>query len=181
MDRNHAGVRRLIFTVWSAFSLLVLLVIAAMWVRSYYWLDSAAFPTGTTKAFSVTSQLGIIDIVEYYFDPRDLDLSKPYFGQRPRRPTKLEMSSSRIDSRSRPFWRQQVRNGIFGFYYFLLPSMFRRIMIPYWAIAILFAVCPVAWLLTRRRRRIVGCCTACGYDLRATPDDQGRYPLNYAP
>ena len=41
---------------------------------------------------------------------------------------------------------------------------------------------PLAWwrghTLARRRRGDL--CPVCGYDLRASPEDQSRYPLNYA-
>lgn len=162
MDRNHEVVRRLIFTVWIAFSLLLLLVTAAMWVRSYYWWDSAAWPTGTSTALSVSSQFGGIDILESYY------VANRYFGFRPERPTKFQMNSFRCDP-YRPYWRLDTANAVLGFYYDHLPTLYRRLLIPYWAITLVLAVCPVAWLLTRRRRRIVGCCPTCNYDLRATP------------
>lgn len=156
--------RRLIFTVWSAFSLLVLLVAAAMWVRSYYWWDSAAWPTGTSNALSVSSQFGGINILESYYVPHSR-----YFGFRPERPTKLGMSSFRCDP-YRSYWRLDTANAILGFYYDYLPTLYRRLLIPYWAITLVFAVCPIAWVLTCRRRHKVGCCIQCGYDLRATRD-----------
>ena len=52
----------------------------------------------------------------------------------------------------------------------------------------LSAILPIIWVGARMRRKIRTArrlsshqCVACGYDLRETPDDQGRYPLNYAP
>jgi hypothetical protein len=54
--------------------------------------------------------------------------------------------------------------------------MDREVWIPYWLLAILFAVSPAWWLIVTRRRRIQkqrrlnGQCIRCGYDLRATPD-----------
>jgi len=55
-------------------------------------------------------------------------------------------------------------------------SMYSRMLIiavPYWSIALVSAVLPAIavrrWVQARRHRR-VGVCSACGYDLRATPD-----------
>jgi hypothetical protein len=50
---------------------------------------------------------------------------------------------------------------------------FQAIAIPYWFIVLLTAIGPVTvWRHRRRqlRRRQVGQCPGCGYDLRATPD-----------
>jgi hypothetical protein len=47
-----------------------------------------------------------------------------------------------------------------------LPALWMMLMIPPWR--------------RRRARGKRGQCLQCGYDIRATPEDQGRYPLNYA-
>ena len=39
-----------------------------------------------------------------------------------------------------------------------------------WVPAALFAALPMAWTFRQLRRRPVGLCPTCGYDLRATPD-----------
>jgi hypothetical protein len=53
----------------------------------------------------------------------------------------------------------------------------RRVLtFPHWVVVVAFTVAPAARLAGRRRRRrraVLGLCTNCGYDLRATP---GRCP-----
>jgi hypothetical protein len=45
---------------------------------------------------------------------------------------------------------------------------------PLWSFVTVFALLPLVWvgtfILRRRRRKAPGACSACGYDLRATPD-----------
>jgi hypothetical protein len=55
-----------------------------------------------------------------------------------------------------------------------------EVIIPYWSVVTLTGVLPAAWAAARTRRWLIarrrasrGCCTRCGYDLRATP---GRCP-----
>lgn len=61
------------------------------------------------------------------------------------------------------------------------------IMLPIWLPILFAAILPVVlvWKLVRRRNRLIaGCCTACGYDLRATPDrcpECGAVPGNVMP
>jgi hypothetical protein len=50
------------------------------------------------------------------------------------------------------------------------------LMVPHWALAVLFGIVPLSWGMSRwraRRRKKTGLCPSCGYDLRATP---GRCP-----
>ena len=51
--------------------------------------------------------------------------------------------------------------------------IFLNVFTPYWLPMACAAVLPAIWLvlaLRARRRRGIGLCTACGYDLRATPE-----------
>ena len=45
-----------------------------------------------------------------------------------------------------------------------------NVTVPHWFPVMLFAAVPSVRFRPRRRRRPVGLCPACGYDLRATPD-----------
>lgn len=47
-----------------------------------------------------------------------------------------------------------------------------QMAVPWWFLALLFSLLPAraAWIWYRRRRHPPGYCSACGYDLRATPD-----------
>jgi hypothetical protein len=54
-------------------------------------------------------------------------------------------------------------------------SFFIRVVVPYWLLALAFAIAPAWRLWTRARRRAarrrgLNLCVRCGYDLRATPD-----------
>jgi len=66
-----------------------------------------------------------------------------------------------------------------GFRYLRITSDGMRrwnLVVPFWVLGILFAAPPGLWWRGRmkvRRRRRLGLCASCGYDLRATP---GRCP-----
>jgi hypothetical protein len=54
-------------------------------------------------------------------------------------------------------------------------SLFVRVVVPHWLLALIFAILPARRLYTRARRRAalrrgLNQCVGCGYDLRATPD-----------
>jgi predicted amidophosphoribosyltransferase len=52
-------------------------------------------------------------------------------------------------------------------------SPYDALIIPYWPLALLAAAYPLiaaSKLIRSHLRRRAGCCIACGYDLRASPD-----------
>jgi hypothetical protein len=46
----------------------------------------------------------------------------------------------------------------------------RAVGVPHWALGLAFAVAPAWWFRRHVGRPMPGCCPACGYDLRATPE-----------
>jgi hypothetical protein len=70
-------------------------------------------------------------------------------------------------------WDGVLRPVGFGFAQRTPPLTYRRVIVPCWALALLFAVAPAEWFRRRRRQRLrslQGFCPTCGYDLRASPD-----------
>lgn len=59
---------------------------------------------------------------------------------------------------------------------FFTNDLSRVLILPYWVIVVVLTIpaatpfVQIARWRTRRRRASKGCCTTCGYDLRATPD-----------
>jgi hypothetical protein len=54
-----------------------------------------------------------------------------------------------------------------------LDGMVRYLVVPYWSVMFVLLLAPALVLLKGARRRglrAAGCCPACGYDLRATPE-----------
>jgi len=98
-------------------------------------------------------------------------------------------------SKHHEIWSQ---NGWLGLYalssrVFVLPTTIRAgmvpsrmIRVPHGVLMVVLAVAPAIVLLGHKQRRREAIrkqgnlCVRCGYDLRATPEDCSRYPLNYA-
>jgi hypothetical protein len=177
-------VRRRLFNILCAGSLILCLLVAWFWVRSY-----AAFErlhhyrphhaTHTQRIQTLHSEAGFI-CLQY----TRLNLDESYTLSRARFGATRTAPGNRIGS-----WNWSGKKTFFGFGYlhwddhdtYKVGSRSFGILVPHWFLVLLFIALPVRWLvlkhraLKRRRLGRRGCCETCGYDLRATPAP-GRCP-----
>lgn len=163
--RLSCCVNRRLLNFLTLLSLLLFVVVCALWVRSYFLPEAliSARTEGRQVMFhgvSITGGIigyssgagngfaGEIGLHRYPapFEPPDLSRLYPTVGQ--------------------------PRSSIFA--YGRRPNLLTWTL-PCWIPAVVTAILPAAWVVRRRRvlrrtRRSHGLCPACGYDLRATLD-----------
>jgi len=171
--------RRRLFTILSAISLMLCAVLCIRWERSIgyrvysYWIA----PEFDLEISEVDGVVGLLFA-------RDSGLWAPDGGSRLygwfhfRGPMPSGRNRTNLTTTSCNRW---------GFGAYILktvghpPAGYWRIggrrlwiiWVPYWFPVLLSAIAPVSWLvghLRRRRRTHAAHCIHCGYDLRATPD-----------
>ena len=156
--------KRLLFNLLTALSLLLCVALVVLWARSLSVADSFV-----TDRWLVTS-VGAAVRVKHHRRPAH------FFGADRRR-----WRSDPADALEQAFWPVPGRRGSFsfaGFDYDTEPPPSRMVMVavPHWAL-LLMAGLPLAaraWRRAKRRRLLLRRhCLHCGYDLRATP---GRCP-----
>lgn len=157
--------RRRLFTLASALSLLLSAVAVMMWDRGGTKVDTLGVDGG---AWEIRAEFGEGGLAAYYFHRLD---RRPGPQLRIRPYAKLgEWTNAKWNSR---------------FSYSEAPAIGRKhekirvssVTIPYWAIVVVFAVAPlvhVAFGRIQRARRLLrlrrNTCAACGYDLRSSHD-----------
>jgi hypothetical protein len=165
-------VGRRLFTFLSALSLLSLVAVVALWVRSYWvadhlvWYPVNAKDNSVVDDYLVVSEFGVVYA-------RFIPAYDTLIGY-PRSPT--SHFSSAADKENLPFafedgvWRRM------GFGYTSIVGWSERpgywLSAPHGALAVVFGVLPCSWLwrwLRRRKRAGLQTCPGCGYDLRASP------------
>jgi hypothetical protein len=158
------AVKRRLFTILSALSLLLFVAVVGLWVRSYILTDRVQWQGHRHRVTDIEVESG-----------------RGWIGMRWRgslvlaqgaAPEVLEKFEAQRKAKPRVYAFHRTRWPEYPFH----GSSPGRVMAPYWAVLIL-AMMPMApwiWQWRQRRRRvIVGFCRSCGYDLRATP---GRCP-----
>jgi hypothetical protein len=195
-------VLRRLFTIFSAFSLLLFLGICVLWGRSYwyvsYWDSHRYWNTdgrGHRDEFWAISYHGGLCYAHSLLWAED-DSAILLFAS--------SQHGRRWDATGEKWKGHPAHNGFVhrtyaGFGYERWDSVKAgdlkvtgttwAIAVPYWGVAALFAGPPAGWLLVFRRARSAGWrlrhmrCFRCGYDLRATPGrcpECGTVPANVA-
>ena len=165
--------RRWLFNLAVATSLLLGLATAALWVRSYWRYDEVTWErharrggTGAYFTIGLVSESGQLDLYcQRYEEPIRSPKDWPADGS----------ASRRGGWRTLPAVRGRDRFlGRSGFYAgaILRPNLTsRKLLVPHWFATAMMALLPVLVIVRwRYGRKAVGTCRVCGYDLRATPD-----------
>jgi hypothetical protein len=160
--------KRRLFTILSALSLLLFVAVVVLWVRSYDPGDFVRY-YDPPSAYSFESSRGLFritwgDLVAHYDSPTagwDISLWSP-------------------EDVHYTFVADLGSGTLMGFGYekrrFDTAEVQSVLTAPYWALAVASGIIPLVgtwrWLFNRRqvRRRAAGQCPSCGYDLRATPE-----------
>jgi hypothetical protein len=174
--------RRILFAIAAVVSVICFVAACILWARSFYVQDTASACDFTVhpdcdlvKVWRVSSCLGGLKI------ERDTDSFKSGDGVRLQgwkrgtySPTLYPFfgTISIIPGRNHRTLYQRLGFDIYNWSEGTPPSIIQGVILPYWFVAVLFGfLSPVLILKWRMHRRILaGCCSRCGYDLRATPD-----------
>jgi hypothetical protein len=185
-------VKRRLFTILSALSLLLFVAVCVLWVRSYSGSDylsrwrllSSSRQAMTSRVHQVRWTRGRVHLTagEHTVYPHYV-ASLPVVGEGERSP---RWGWGRLGARH-PGWGELPQRSfwnVLGFHRYRgqgsVGSSFSEltdgIVVPAWLPAVILAIPPLLWVhrKTRHRRRTRrGICVVCGYDLHATP---GRCP-----
>ena len=163
--------KRCLLNLLTLVSLLLCVAVAVMWVRSYWVLDSfgrmSHLSANRVRWVFAVSEAGAVAVGETSIT--NLDHTDVLLYESSKTPRWNREPADRGE------WRTN-----------LMPQMLRNrsvmgartieetsIMLPYWTLMAPTALVPSVRAWRRLRRRGPGLCSACGYDLRATP---GRCP-----
>jgi hypothetical protein len=153
-------VKRRLFNLAAAVSLLACAATAVLWVRSYRVYDVVGYSTGSATRPQIVSGSSFRGAV--------LICSRV-----PPRPFAAGWQWDRLGVRGVPEAPGQYFPVHFSWTRTANAPVLWALRVSDWLLVAVAAVTPTAWMISRRRqrrRRGVGRCPVCGYDLRATPD-----------
>jgi hypothetical protein len=143
--------RRLLNLV-TVLSLLLCVAVCALWVRSYWRNDVAAYEPSPREFWSASSRPSVVHLGHMHIKGREAD----------------DVAGSNPGWQFLGFaWASGSHGGRYGVRHLQV------LVVPYWSLALATALMPVGRLYARFRSRRglgPGHCRNCGYDLRATPD-----------
>jgi hypothetical protein len=191
-DGNGSGMKRIargLFTLCSALSLLIALGVGVLWIRSVRMSDAAFLTWAAPRpGFERKSSCSFLSVdgglqvwlqvdncavgTAAHYPPLEVRTGEfrpyPFFGRRSIDPRKdrltflqrrgFELENKVKDERAYP------------------PSISRGTIAPHWFVLLLSLVLPALWLrfglrsIRAARRKKMGLCRRCGYDLRASGD-----------
>jgi hypothetical protein len=168
--------KRRLFNLAAAISLVLCAATAALWVRSYIVSDTLKWQSrpntsSAVNSVSVTSDRGGVVAWRTWENVAE---SQDGFSWTRREPWGY---LKYFDGT----FRRVGRGQLLGFAYFknaradsfLYTSSSSAVFVPYWPLFVLTGLGPLLWLRARvrlRARRRRRQCLSCGYDLRASPD-----------
>jgi hypothetical protein len=158
----HPPMRRRLFALLSALSLLLCVATCVLWVRSYLGSDYVSLTTGFDNTYPAFSQ-------RYWIKEYTVEAASG----------RVRIQSRRLRSEYPPSqstwhlsWSSDPHLG-FGAYLGGGKHTVARYVFPLWWPVMVTGLMPTLFVFTRRHRnRRFGnsFCARCGYDLRATPD-----------
>ncbi len=178
--------RSMLFTLLCMLSLLLCAAMITLWVRSYSGSDylgrqriiSGDINTTSSQHHSIkwtrgSIRLEVEDQTAYHYGVPNVVVASPDrppmwgWGRLGKRHLGWE------DLPKSTFWNR------FGFHQYetghgasFYDARIKGIAFPAWLPVVMFAIPPAMWVIfwrRRRRRRGIGLCPQCGYDIRATP------------
>lgn len=157
--------KRRLFTILSALSLLLFVAVCVLWLRSYFRADSYYSGGDDGTLLYVESGRGFVSVMRTSMDPQF---------------TSKETKWASSELPSYPMWgRPSTLAQRLGFWSMTAQGyhgLSCRWIVPCWFLSVLTCVLPGGWLIghgrrrQRQRRIAAGLCVRCGYDLRSTPD-----------
>ncbi len=177
-SRGGEIVKHRLFTFFCIVSLALCLAVCVLWIRSYWFSETIAWQTidGYRR---LTTRRGSLEL-GLFLAPgtnKPADTFGPrYNSDIPTGPfdwiniLDIDFPQNRIDWNHAGFSWHQVREGRNGYTHVAAFA-------PFWSIALLTGLLPLAWTAVRwrcrtlnRRHQAQDLCPNCGYDMRATPD-----------
>jgi len=180
-NRGHEGtgireMKRWLFNISAAMSLLLCVLIFGLWLRSYTSRDEVLWMSWNSKIVrysekAVAWDQGQLDVVYHSVDyppgwtwANDPRKAGWRFFSYPLGPGTLEWNWWRYESNGAGVGRGRLMGSFDRAY---------KIEVAMGPLIVLTAITPAWWIWTalrRRNKRMPGYCRVCGYDLRATPE-----------